>query len=74
MVWSGDADYKRRKQYYSLRCKAHWFLKAGTPIGATDVAADEGLPHRRGKRAPDFSFRSVEARTFPFLTTRARRY
>jgi peroxiredoxin len=65
MVWSGYANYKRRKQYAQAQRQAQ-----GTPVPETannqsvqqDVAADEGLPDLRGKRAPDFSLRTVEGK------------
>jgi peroxiredoxin len=61
MVWSGYANYKRRKQYAQRQVQ-------GVPESANnqsvqqDVAADEGLPDLRGKRAPDFSLRTVEGK------------
>jgi peroxiredoxin len=64
MVWSGYANYKRRKQY------AQHQAQQGTPVPETannqsvqqDVSADEGLPDLRGKRAPEFSLRSVDGK------------
>jgi peroxiredoxin len=66
MVWSGYANYKRRKQYAQQQRQ----LQGGTGVPETsnnqsvqqDVAADEGLPDLRGKRAPEFSLRTVEGK------------
>jgi peroxiredoxin len=61
MVWSGYVNYKRRKQAAQRQVQ-------GTPESANnqsvqqDVAADEGLPDLRGKRAPDFTLRTVEGK------------
>jgi peroxiredoxin len=63
MVWSGYANYKRRKQYAQRQAQG-----AVAPENANnqsvqqDVAADEGLPDLRGKRAPEFSLRTVEGK------------
>ncbi len=63
MVWSGYANYKRRKQYAQRQAQG-----AAAPETTNnqsvqqDVAADEGLPDLRGKRAPEFSLRTVEGK------------
>src|SRR6202522_789133 len=63
MVWSGYANYKRRKQYAQRQAQG-----AVAPENANnqsvqqDVADDEGLPNLRGKRAPEFSLRTVEGK------------
>ena len=64
MVWSGYANYKRRKQYAQRQAQQ------GTLVPETgnnqsvqqDVAADEGLPDLRGKRAPEFNLRTVDGK------------
>ena len=61
MVWSGYVNYKRRKQAAQRQVQ-------GTPESGNnqsvqqDLAADEGLPDLRGKRAPDFTLRTVEGK------------
>ena len=61
MVWSGYVNYKRRKQAAQRQVQ-------GTPESGNnqsvqqDLAADEGLPDLRGKRAPEFSLRTVEGK------------
>jgi peroxiredoxin len=63
MVWSGYANYKRRKQFAQHQAQ-------GAPVPETannqsvqqDVGADESLPDLRGKRAPEFSLRSVDGK------------
>jgi peroxiredoxin len=63
MVWSGYANYKRRKQYAQRQVQ-------GTPTPETannqsvqqDVAADEGLPDLRGKKAPEFTLRTIDGK------------
>jgi peroxiredoxin len=64
MVWSGYTNYKRRKQYAAQR-QAQGALGPETANNQSvqqDVAADEGLPDLRGKRAPDFSLRSIDGK------------
>ena len=61
MVWSGYVNYKRRKQAAQRQVQ-------GTPESGNnqsvqqDLADDEGLPDLRGKRAPDFTLRTVEGK------------
>jgi peroxiredoxin len=64
MVWSGYANYKRRRQYAAQR-QAQGALAPETANNQSvqqDVAADEGLPDLRGKRAPEFSLRSIDGK------------
>ena len=64
MLWSGIKNYKRRKQY------AQHHAQQGTLVPESgnnqsvqqDVAADEGLPDLRGKRAPEFNLRTVDGK------------
>ena len=66
MVWSGYANYKRRKQYAQQQQRqAHGALvpeSANNQSVQQDVAADEGLPDLRGKKAPEFTLRTVEGK------------
>ena len=64
MVWSGYANYKRRKQYAHLQASQGTLVpeNANNQSVQQDVAADEGLPDLRGKRAPEFSLRTVEGK------------
>ena len=47
---------------HSARCKGAAPENANNQSVQQDVAADEGLPDLRGKRAPDFSLRTVEGK------------
>ena len=64
MVWSGYANYKRRKQYAQRQAAQGTLVPegGGNQSVQQDVAADEGLPDLRGKRAPEFSLRTVEGK------------
>ena len=74
MVWSGYANYKRRKQYAQRQAQGTLVPEtANNQSVQQDVAADEGLPDLRGKRAPDFSLEPSKARRFRSPTTKGRR-
>jgi peroxiredoxin len=63
MVWSGYANYKRRKQYAQRQAQGTLVPETSNNQSVQqDVSADEGLPDLRGKRAPDFSLRTVEGK------------
>src|ERR1700749_882823 len=64
MVWSGYANYKRRKQFAQRQAQQGTLVpeSANNQSVQQDVAADEGLPDLRGKRAPEFSLRSVDGK------------
>jgi thiol-disulfide isomerase/thioredoxin len=63
MVWSGYANYKRRKQYAQRQAQGTLVPEtANNQSVQQDVADDEGLPDLRGKHAPDFSLRTVEGK------------
>ena len=77
MVWSGYANYKRRKQYAQRQAAQGTLMRenANNQSVQQDVAADEGLPNLRGKRAPEFSLRTVDGnKSFLYPTTKAKRY
>jgi peroxiredoxin len=63
MVWSGYANYKRRKNAQALAAQGKLVQEsANNQTVQQDVSADEGLPDLRGKRAPEFSLRTVEGK------------
>ena len=62
MVWSGYANYKRRKQYAQRQAQGTAPETTNNQSVQQDVSADEGLPDLRGKRAPEFSLRTVEGK------------
>lgn len=61
MVWSGYANYKRRKQYAQAQAAQGKLVTENQSV-QQDVAADEGLPDLRGKPAPGFSLHTVEGK------------
>jgi peroxiredoxin len=63
MVWSGVENYKRRKQLAQRQGQGTLTPEtANNQSVQQDVAADEGLPDLRGKRAPEFSLRTVDGK------------
>jgi peroxiredoxin len=63
MMWSGYENYKRRKQYAQRQAQGTLTSEtANNQSVQQDVAADEGLPDLRGKRAPDFILKTVEGK------------
>jgi peroxiredoxin len=64
MAWSGYQNYKRRRQYAQHQAQQGTLVpeSANNQSVQQDVAADEGLPDLRGKRAPEFSLRSVDGK------------
>ena len=63
MVWSGYANYKRRKQYAQRQAQGTQLPEtANNQSVQQDVSADEGLPDLRGKRAPEFNLRTVDGK------------
>jgi peroxiredoxin len=63
MVWSGYANYKRRKSAQLMAAQGKLVQEnANNQTVQQDVTADEGLPNLRGKRAPEFSLRTVEGK------------
>ena len=64
MLWSGIKNYKRRKQYAQHQAQQGTLVPetANNQSVQQDVAADEGLPDLRGKRAPEFSLRTVDGK------------
>ena len=64
MVWSGYANYKRRKQYAQRQAQQGTMVpeSGNNQSVQQDVSADEGLPDLRGKRAPEFNLRTVDGK------------
>jgi peroxiredoxin len=64
MVWSGYANYKRRKQYAQRQAQQGTLVpeSGNNQSVQQDVSADEGLPDLRGKRAPEFNLRTVDGK------------
>jgi peroxiredoxin len=64
MLWSGIKNYKRRKQYAQHQAQLGTLVpeSGNNQSVQQDVAADEGLPDLRGKRAPEFNLRSVDGK------------
>jgi peroxiredoxin len=63
MVWSGVENYKRRKQLAQRQVQGTLTPEtANNQSVQQDVAADEGLPDLRGKRAPEFSLRTTDGK------------
>jgi peroxiredoxin len=64
MLWSGIKNYKRRKQYAQHQAQQGTLVpeSGNNQSVQQDVAADEGLPDLRGKRAPEFNLRTVEGK------------
>jgi peroxiredoxin len=64
MLWSGIKNYKRRKQYAQHQAQQGTLVPetANNQSVQQDVAADEGLPDLRGKRAPEFNLRTVDGK------------
>jgi peroxiredoxin len=63
MVWSGVENYKRRKQMAQRQVQGSLTPEtANNQSVQQDVAADEGLPDLRGKRAPEFSLHTTDGK------------
>ena len=64
MLWSGIKNYKRRKQYAQHQAQQGTLVpeSGNNQSVQQDVAADEGLPDLRGKRAPEFNLRTVDGK------------
>lgn len=63
MVWSGYANYKRRK--LAAQRQTQGMLMPDTAANQSvqqDVSADEGLPNLRGKRAPEFTLKTLDGK------------
>jgi peroxiredoxin len=63
VVWSGYSNYKRRKLNAQRQTQGTLVPEvANNQSVQQDVAADEGMPDLRGKRAPEFTLKTVEGK------------
>jgi peroxiredoxin len=63
VVWSGYSNYKRRKLSAQRQTQGTLVPEvANNQSVQQDVAADEGMPDLRGKRAPEFTLKTVEGK------------
>ena len=63
MVWSGYSNYKRRKIYVQRQAQGNLGPENASNMSVQqDVAADEGMPDLRGKRAPEFSLKTLDGK------------
>ena len=62
MAWSGYQNMKRRRMEQQQRAQGVLVPDASNQTVSQDVAADEGLPNMRGKKAPRFTLRTIEGK------------
>ncbi|HEX3940881.1 MAG TPA: TlpA disulfide reductase family protein [Acidobacteriaceae bacterium] len=64
MLWSGYANYKRRKRIAAVVPASMGYVpgSGGNQSVQQDVAGDEGLPHLQGRLAPEFTLQNVEGK------------